>query len=149
MDATLHQLGHLLIEAIPTIVFFAFLALFLNQVYFKPIARVLEERRMATEGARDLARRAFEAADKKTSEFEYALQLARNQIHQENEAKRREWEKEEEERLAKVRAEAEARVQQARKGIAAEVEQARSELASQIDALSSQIIEKLTRRRAA
>jgi F-type H+-transporting ATPase subunit b len=149
MDATLHQLGHLLIEAIPTVVFFAFLALFLNCVYFKPIARVLEERRAATEGARDLARKAFEAADKKTSEFEYALQLARNQIHQENEAKRREWEKEEAEQLAKVRAEAEARIQQARKEIAAEVEQARLELAAQIDMLSREIVEKLTMRRAA
>jgi F-type H+-transporting ATPase subunit b len=149
MDATLQQLGHLLIEAIPTFFFFVLLTLFLRQFYFKPIARVLEERRKATEGARDLARQAFDAADRKTSEFERALQLARNEIHQENEAKRREWENEQARQLEEARAHAEALVQQARRDIAAEVEQAGSQLDAQVETLSRQIIDALTRRRAA
>jgi F-type H+-transporting ATPase subunit b len=149
MDATLHQLAQLLIEAIPTFLFFVLLTLFLRQVYFKPIARVLEERHRATEGARDLARQAFDAADQKTSEFERALQLARNQIHQENEAKRREWEAEQARQLADARAQAEAMIQQARRDIAAEVAQAGSQLNAQIETLSQQIIDSLTRRRAA
>lgn len=149
MDATLHQLADLLIEAIPTILFFILLTVFLKRFYFKPIARVLEERRRATEGARELARQAFEAADQKTSEFERALQLARNQIHQENEAMRREWEKEQAELLAGARAEAEARVQQARAEIAAESERARKDLDAQVETLSGQIIMAVSRRRAA
>ncbi len=149
MDATLHQLGILLIEAIPTILFFVLLTLFLNQSYFKPLARILEERRQATEGARELAQKAFEAADGKTSEFERALQLARNQIHAENEARRREWEGEQAEQLAKARAEAEAKVQQARVEIAAEVEGARSQLFADVESMSSRIIAALTTRRAA
>jgi F-type H+-transporting ATPase subunit b len=149
MDATLHQLADLLIEAIPTILFFILLTVFLKRFYFKPIARVLEERRRATEGARELARQAFEAADQKTSEFERALQLARNQIHQENEAMRREWEKEQAELLAGARAEAEARVQQARTAIAAESERARKDLDAQVETLSGQIIMAVSRRRAA
>ena len=149
MDATLHQLGNLIIQAIPTIVFFILLAAFLKQFYFKPIARVLEERRIATEGARELARRASDAADQKTSEFERALQLARNDLHQENEARRREWEREQAEQLANARAGAEARIQQARRDIAAEVEAARLNLDSQVESLSEQIIRALTARRAA
>jgi F-type H+-transporting ATPase subunit b len=149
MDATLHQLGNLLIEAIPTFLFFVLLTLFLRQFYFKPIARVLEERRKATEGARDLARQAFDAADRRTSEFERALQLARNELHQENEAKRREWEADQAKQLAEARANAEATIQQARRDIAAEVEQAASQLDAQVEALSRQIISSLTGRRAA
>ncbi|MCU1292162.1 MAG: H+-transporting two-sector ATPase, subunit [Bryobacterales bacterium] len=149
MDATLHQLGHLLIEAIPTFLSFVLLTLFLRQFYFNPIAHVLEERRKATEGARDLAQQAFDAADRKTSEFERALQLARNQIHQEHEAKRREWESEQAKQLAEARAHAEALIQQARRDIAAEVEQAGSQLDAQVEVLSRQIIDSLTRRRAA
>lgn len=149
MDATLHQLGNLLIEAIPTILFFVLLTVFLKQAYFKPIARVLEERRRETEGARELARQAFEAADQKTSEFERALQLARNQIYQENEARRREWEQEQSEQLAKARADAEVAVQKARREISRDVEQMRSQLDAQIQTLSEQIVRKLTGRRAA
>lgn len=149
MNATLHQLGNLLVEAIPTILFFVLLTVFLKQFYFKPIARILEERRKATEGARELARQAFEAADQRTSEFERALQLARNQLHQENEAKRREWEQYEAQQLAAARAEAEARIQQARSEISAEVEQARSQLDSQVETLSERIVRTLTMRRAA
>lgn len=149
MDATLQQLGNLLIEAIPTILFFILLTVFLKQFYFKPIARILEERRKATEGARELARQAFEMADQKSSEFERALQLARNQIHQENESRRREWEQQQSEQLAQARAEAEARVQQARRDTAAELEQVRSQLDAQIEQLSGRILTALTERRAA
>src|ERR1700761_6183654 len=91
MDATLHALADLLIKAIPTGLFFIFLGVYLQKVFFKPMARILEERRKQTEGVRELAQRAFEAAEKKTSEFEHALQLARAEIHQEHEKLRQQW----------------------------------------------------------
>ena len=56
MEATLKDLGNLLVEAIPTIVFFILLTVYLKHVFFKPMAKILEERRKATEGVRDLAR---------------------------------------------------------------------------------------------
>ena len=73
MDSTLKALADLLLEAVPTIVFFVFLAWYLKRVFFVPMARILEERRKATEGVKELAQKAFEAADKKQSEFERAL----------------------------------------------------------------------------
>ena len=149
MDATLHALADLLIKAIPTIAFFIFLTIYLKQVFFKPMARILEERRKATEGVRELAQKAFEAADKRTSEFEHALQIARAQIHQEHEALRRRWADEQAEQLAKARAEADQRIQAAKRDIAEQVERAQGQLDSQIGMLSEQIARTVLERRAA
>jgi F-type H+-transporting ATPase subunit b len=149
MNSTLTALVDLLIQAIPTALLFILLTVFLNSVFFKPLAHILEERRKATEGARDLAQQAFEAADKKTSEFEYALQLARNQIYQEGDALRRQWEEEQQAELTRVRAEAERAIEQARSEIAAESTQAQSELDRDVQQLSEQIANALLRRRAA
>jgi F-type H+-transporting ATPase subunit b len=149
MDATLHALGDLLVQAIPTIVFFIFLAFYLQRVLFKPLARILEERRKATEGVRDLAQRAFEAADRKTSEFEHALQIARAEIHQEHEALRRRWSDEQAQQIAKARAEADKKLEQAKRDIANELEQAQAQLNAQVEALGERIATALLRRRAA
>jgi len=149
MDATLHALGDLLIKAIPTAIFFVFLTVYLNQIFFKPMARILEERRKETEGVRELAQRALEAADKKTSEFEHALQLARAQINAEHEKLRRQWIQEQTERIAQARAEADKQIEQAREQIAAEVQKAEAEIADSVNALSEEIVTSLLRRRAA
>ena len=149
MEATLHALGQLLLESVPTILFFVFLNFFLNRVYFKPLGRILEDRRKATEGVRELSRQAFETADKKESEFERALQLARQRINTENEKLREQWETEQSETIAQARSETERRLEAARQEVSAEIARADSELEAQIDSLSDSIVESLTRRRAA
>ena len=149
MDATFHALGDLLIKAIPTALAFIFLAFYLNSVFFKPMAHILEERRKQTEGMRELARQAFEAADRKTSEFEHALQMARAELHQEHEKRRRQWTEEETERIAAARAEADRRIEEAKHRIAGEVRQAEADLAATVETLSKQIEGALLRRRAA
>jgi F-type H+-transporting ATPase subunit b len=149
MDATLHALGNLLIESIPTIFLFVVLALYLKATFFRPIARVLEDRRRATEGVRELAQKALEAADKKTSEFEHALQIARNQLHQEHEVLRRKWADEQAAELARVRGEADRQLAQAKQEIAEEVDRAQAKLDAQVELLGEQIASSLLRRRAA
>ena len=149
MDSTLHALANLLLQAIPTVVFFLFLTFYLKKVYFQPLAQVLEQRRKETEGVRELSQRAFEAADQKTSEFERALQLARAEINGENEALRQKWAQEQMETIARARAEAEAQVAQAKAEIAQETERAQSELEANVQPLSEQIVQSLLRRRAA
>jgi F-type H+-transporting ATPase subunit b len=149
MDATLHALAGLLIRSIPTILFFILLTLYLKYVYFKPIARILEERRQATIGVRDIARRAFEAADKKTSEFEHALQIARAELHQEYEALRQKWAQEQAETIAQARAEASSQIEEAKRQIAHEVERAQSVLDLRVEDLSREVVNSLLRRRAA
>lgn len=149
MDETLHALADLLVKSIPTIVFFILLTTYLKYVFFKPLARILDERKKATEGVRALAQRAFEAAEKKNSEFEHALQLARAEIHQEHEALRRKWAEEQEQAIAKARAEADAKIEQAKHEIAQEADRAQADLNSSVGPLSESIVSSLLRRRAA
>src|SRR3954452_5942161 len=106
MEATLRDLGDLLLKAVPTIIFFALLTVYLKHVFFKPLARILDERKRATEGVRQLAQQAFAAADQKASEFQRALQLARGEIEQEQEALRRRWNDEQVETIRTARTEA-------------------------------------------
>jgi len=149
MDATLNALADLLLEAIPTVVLFLFLAFYLKKVFFIPVARILEERRKATEGVRELSQRAFEAAERRSSEFETALQLARADLGQANEAQRRQWDQEEAEAIAKAHGEAGARIEAAKRQLEEDLRQVEPELQSQIEPLSEQIISSLLRRRAA
>lgn len=149
MDATLHALVNLLIEAIPTVLFFIFLTVYLKATYFAPIARVLEERRKQTEGVRELAQKAIQAAEGKQSEFERALQAARAQIFEENEKLRSGWEAEQNAALARARTEVEAQLDVAKRDIAAEIAAAEQELNTQVEALSQQIAASVLRGRAA
>ena len=149
MEATLKNLADLLLNAVPTIVFFLFLTFYLKYVFFKPLARILEERRRQTEEVRELARRAFEEADKKTAEFERALQIARSELHKEHETLRRQWSAEQAQVVAQARAEAELQIQQARARIASEVERAKAEVDTRVEEISSHIVNSLTARRAA
>ncbi len=149
MEATLQALGDLLVKAIPTVVFFVVLTFYLRAVLFRPLAKIFEERRKATEGVRELAQRAFEAAEKKSSEFEHALQMARAELHQEHEALRRRWTEEQEQEIAKARAEADHKIEEAKHQITQEAERAQADLNANVELLGQQIVSSLLRRRAA
>jgi len=149
MEATLKALADLLLEAVPTIVFFLFLTFYLKYVFFKPMARILEERRRQTEGIRDLARRASEEADKKTAEFERALQIARAEMNAEHEVLRRQWSEEQAQKIAQARADADQQIQEARRKIAEEVDRVQAQLDSQVEVLSNHILDRVIARRAA
>lgn len=149
MDATLKALAALALEAIPTVLFFIFLTHYLKRIYFLPMANIMEERRKQTEGMRDLAKKAHDAAEKRSYEFDAAIMMVRGQILQENEAQRRQWADEQAKLVEAARREAESRVAAAKLAIARELENAKSEIAPSVDRLSSQIVESLLKRRAA
>src|SRR5436305_704241 len=149
MEATLHQLADLLVKAVPTIIFFALLTVYRQRMFFKPLARILDERKRATEGVRQLAQQAFAAADQKASEFQRALQLARAEMEQEHEVLRRRWTDEQVETIRRARAEADQKISEAKQQIAEEVQRAQAELDATIESLSDRIVSSLLRRRAA
>jgi F0F1-type ATP synthase membrane subunit b/b' len=149
MEATLQQLAALLLKAVPTIIFFALLTVYLKHVFFKPLAKILDGRKAATEGVRELAQQAFATADEKASEFQRALQLARAEMEQEHEALRRRWTDEQVETIQKTRAEADQRILEAKHQIADEVQRAQAELNATVEALSDRILSSVLRRRAA
>jgi F0F1-type ATP synthase membrane subunit b/b' len=149
MDATLKALAALAVKAIPTVVFFIFLTQYLKRVYFLPVGKILEDRQKQTAGMRELAQRAHEAADKKTSEFETAIQMVRSQILQENEVRRRQWAEEQAKLVAEARAAAERQVAAAKLTIARDLEAAKAELGGTVEQLGARIVDSLLRRRAA
>ncbi len=149
MDATLKALADLLIESVPTVVFFIFLAWYLKKTYFQPVARILEERRKATEGVRELAERAFAAADQKQSEFDHAMHLARGKIYEEHEKLRRKWSEEQAAQILEARERADEEIEAAKHVISQEAERAQAQLDQDVDGLSRQVIDNVLARRAA
>ena len=149
MTSTLVSLVDLLITAIPTIFFFVFLTIYLNVMLFRPIARILDERKKATEGVRDLAQRAYEMAESKNLQYQHALDLARAEIHQEHETLRRQWSEEQAAAISKVRIESELQIQAARREIALEVEREKVAAEKSAESLTESVIATLLQRRAA
>jgi F0F1-type ATP synthase membrane subunit b/b' len=149
MDATLQALAALAVKAIPTVVFFIFLTHYLKRVYFLPVAKILAERHKQTDGMKDLAQKAHEAADKKASEFETALQMVRSQLLQENETLRRQWAEEQSKLVEGARTSAEQQLAAEKVGIAGELEVAKAGLGATVEQLSGQIVDSLMKRRAA
>jgi F-type H+-transporting ATPase subunit b len=149
MQDTLRELVDLLVAAVPTILLLAFLTVYLNRMLFRPIAKILDERKRATEGARELAQQAYEAANKRHSEYASAFQAALVQIHSEQEELRRRWAEELSAVLVQARSECEARVKDARREMLLQVEQQKAASQQAAELLSESAVETLLRRRAA
>lgn len=149
MEATLTALLKLLVESIPTIIFFVFLIFYLQKVLFRPLSRILEERRKQTEGVRELAERAMHDAQNKKDEYERALLAARAEIYRQHDALRRHWAAEQEEELARARGEAERTIEEAKVAIEFETQRAEADLEAGVQGLSEQIVDRLLGRRAA
>jgi len=77
----LHQLGELFLAALPTVVIVFLFYLFLRASFFKPMERVLAERRARTEGARRAADSAQAAAHEKVRAYQEALKKARAGVY--------------------------------------------------------------------
>lgn len=149
MSSTLQDLADLLIRSVPTIVFFIVLTYYLKYIFFRPLQRVLDERRRATEGVRELANQANEAADQQLADFDRAIQQARAEIYKNNEEMRKQWAQEQQETFKRARAEAEQQLESAKRLIESELTQAEAELNAAVEPLSEEIIQTLLQRRAA
>jgi F0F1-type ATP synthase membrane subunit b/b' len=149
MNSTLQGLITLIIQSVPTIVFFIVLTYYLKYIFFRPIQQILDERRRATEGIRELAEKANAAADQELSEFERALQQARHEIYKSNEDLRKRWSEEQMAAIEQARAEAAKKLASARQLIDEELRQAEGELHAVVEPLSEEIVHSLLRRRAA
>ena len=80
MDKTLHQLGGILLNGIPTFVLVLLLNVYLRFVFFKPLEKTLADRYAKTEGARKAAAAALAAADARVAEHQAALRAARSEV---------------------------------------------------------------------
>src|ERR1700678_991978 len=86
MVQTLHDLGGIVLNGLPTFFLIIILAIFVKFLYLKPLEKVLAERFRLTEGARKAAEDSLKNADTKIAEYQEALNRARTDIYQEQAA---------------------------------------------------------------
>ncbi len=150
MEQTLHDLGGIILNGLPTFVLVCVLAAFVHALYLKPLTRVLDERFRLTEGARRAAEDSFKSADTKIAEYQQALSRAQSEIYQEQAVFLQKLHAEQAELARATREQSDSRVAEIKLAIAKEADDARASLEAQSDALASQIADAiLTRRNAA
>jgi F0F1-type ATP synthase membrane subunit b/b' len=143
MDKTLHALGGILLNGIPTFVLVLILNFYLRVVFFKPLQQTLHKRKAMTEGARNSAAAALEAADARVAEHEAALRAALAEVYEAQENLNRELEEQHAVALQKAHADADMMLRSMRAEIAKEAEAASWELATQSEILADQIVNSL------
>jgi F-type H+-transporting ATPase subunit b len=149
MDKTLHDLGGIVLNGLPTFFLVLILSVLVKYLYLKPLDRVLDERYRLTEGARKAAEESLKNADTKVAEYQSALNKARAEIYQEQAAFLQKVHAEQAELAKAVRTESETRVAEIKLSIAKEADAARAGLEAQADALAGQIAEVVLGRRVA
>ena len=149
MDATLHDLGGLLLKAIPTIILLLIVHQYLKWMFFGPMREVLAKRREATEGARKTAEALLAQASEKTAALEAALRKAREEIYREQEEARRQWISEQSARLEEARRSARDLIHKAKQQLEAETSAGKRELTATTTELADQIAQSLLEGKAA
>jgi F-type H+-transporting ATPase subunit b len=149
MDKIVHQLGELLLTALPTFLLLIFLTLYLKSMFFAPLEKVLRQRYDATEGARKLAEQSLQRAEAKTAEYEATLSAARSEIYQAQEKAFKEFQERSASQIAEARTRADEAIREAKRQLAGDVETAKASLSKDSDALANQIADSILRRRAA
>jgi F0F1-type ATP synthase membrane subunit b/b' len=149
MDKTLHDLGGIVLDGLPTFFLVIILAFFVKFLYLKPLEKVLAERFRLTEGARKAAEDSLKNADSKIAQYQDALNNARAEIYQEQAAFLQKLHAEQAELVNAVRVESDARLAAIKLSIAKEADVAREGLESQAETLAGQIADAILTRRAA
>jgi len=143
MDQTLHQLGELLLGAVPTVILLALLYALYTGIVHKPLQRVLEERRSKAEGAVEKSRADIAAAEERTAEYEQKLREARAAVFRAQEAKRQAALQSRSTAVAEARSRAQAQVQTAKADIENDRAAAEKGLQGEAAALAQEIVRRV------
>jgi F-type H+-transporting ATPase subunit b len=149
MDSTLQQLGGILLKAIPTVVLLLIVHFYLKWMFFRPLEKVLAERKQATAGTRERADQLLAKADQTQAAIEAALRKTREEIYQEQEEARRRWNSDQTAHLDQARQSARETIQHAKLELDTEIAAAKRELAAGTDSLAEQITRTLLERKTA
>jgi F-type H+-transporting ATPase subunit b len=143
MDQTLQQLGELLLGAVPTVILVTLLYVLYKVIVYKPLRRVLDERRNKTEGAIEKSKADIAAADARTSEYEQRLREARAAVFRAQEAKRQAALQARTNALNQARSKAQAQVQTAKGNIENDRASAEQGLHGEAEALAQEIVRRV------
>ena len=140
MGQTLHQLGELLLGAVPTVILLGTLFVLYTLLVHRPLLAVLAERRSRTQGAMERARADIAAAEARTSDYEQRLREARLKLFKNQEARRQQATQTRSEAVNQARARAQDQVKQARADIEQAKQQALSTLQTETGRLAREIV---------
>lgn len=139
MGQVASQLGNLLVQSIPTVIFVIFLLAFLNRLFFKPLSQTLDARARATSGALADARQQASRGEEKLREYEQAMQSARQEIYQHREDVRRKALIERDGKLQEARSRAESMVKAAQSDLDRETEISKMALRAAVESLATEV----------
>jgi F-type H+-transporting ATPase subunit b len=146
MESTLHDLGQLLLKAIPTLFLLLVVHFYLKRMFFRPMADVLAKRRAATEGLRETAEVMRAKAAEQTKAIEDQLRQAREATYGEQEEARRGWIGDQGAQLEEARQQARELIQKAKHDLDDEAAVAKNQLAETAGTLADQIANALLER---
>lgn len=149
MESTLHDLGGLLLKAVPTIVLLLVVYVYLRWMFFRPLEKVLTERKQATEGTHEKAEALLAKADQTAAAIQDKLRKAREEIYQEQEDARRQWTSMQAAEMERARVSARDAVHQAQVQLESETAAAKRELAATAGSLAEEIARTLLERTSA
>ena len=131
MLALVNSARDLIIAALPTLVLFTLLSIYLKHLFFKPLGKALAERRSATEGTQHAAQNAFEKVKHKAAEYEAAFRDARGELYKEQETFRTELRAQQTSSLNEMRVKNDALLKQASARIAGETAAAQASIGTE------------------
>ena len=139
MSDLIHQLGDLLLGAVPVIVVVLIFYLVFRSLFFKPILKVMAERQARTAGAQKAAEAAQSAAAEKIKQYEEALRQAKAKVYLEQEAERKKLLDERAAFLKDARIKSSVDVSQAKERVAGELQSAKKDIESTASQLALEI----------
>jgi len=143
MQAIVHQLGELFLQAAPTVLIILLFYFILRALFFKPLLAVMAERDSRTVGAQKASEAAQAAAAEKIKQYQEALRQARGQVYAEQEAARKKLLDERAAQIKDARTKAAAEVNTAKARVAAELAAARQDVETTVAELSTEIARRI------
>lgn len=125
------------------IVNFVFLIFVLNLLLFRPIRKILQERRDKVKGMESAIDNAGKSVEEKNAAFEKAIRDARSKGLKEKEALVKQAEDEERRQIEAINSKALAELEEIRRKISADAERTRQALQPQVGAFAREITQKI------
>jgi F-type H+-transporting ATPase subunit b len=143
MPNLIHQLGDLLLGAVPVILIVLVFYFVLRSLFFKPILKVMAERQARTLGAQKEADAAQAAAAEKVKQYEEALRQAKAKVYLEQEAEHKKLLDERAAFLKDARRKSSTEVNQAKERVAGEVHSAKKDIEATAPQLAMEIASRI------
>jgi len=125
------------------VVNFLFLIFVLNLLLFRPIRKILKERREKIKGIESAIDNAGNSVEEKNAAFDKAIRDARAKGLKEKEALVKQAEEEERRQIESINSKAQAELEEIRRKISSDAERARKALQPQIGAFAKEITQKI------